>query len=156
MKSTKEDFVKGKKVEERFRSLFSEMKESTHYEDMHDKFDAKIEIRFDIKGKKKVNRFDSEPSQNWHWIELKSVSGTSGWLYSKETDFFVFEIDDYWVMVDKIKLQELVAKKVKKDVRGKNPYGLYNRKNRLDVLTLFPTVDIMAIAEDFIRKEDED
>ena len=49
-------------------------------------------------------------------IELKNVHGNIGWLYG-EANYFAFETVDYWIIVEKLLLQELIADKCKEKIK---------------------------------------
>ena len=92
-------------------------KTSTKSEDINKHFDLTIDSKkYDVKGLKKINRVDTTPNEQYHWIELKNVNGEYGWLYG-EADYFAFELNEYWLIVDKLKLQQLIASKVNKKVK---------------------------------------
>ena len=154
-----QDYIKkflksGKAVEQEFAKLFENTESSSVEEDIHEHWDILIKYKIDVKGLKKIRRNDSIVNENIHWVEIKSVKGLSGWLYSKETDYFAFETEDYWVIVEKSSLQEFIANKCKKKEYSRVPqlYKLYRRENRLDVITLVKTIDLIYISETIIRK----
>jgi hypothetical protein len=145
-----------KKIEDNFadsiRSL-GEIKNATQTEDINEHWDIKLSLRFDVKAIKKVNRFDDKPNENIHWVELRNVNGDRGWLYG-DAEYFVFEVDDYWILVEKISLQDLIANKCKTKEYSSTPslYKLYKREGRKDIITLVKTLDLVYIAEKLIKK----
>jgi len=146
-----------KKVEEQFASTINhlgEIREASKEEDMVEHWDINLSLRFDVKAIKKVNRFDDKPNENIHWVEIKNVNGDKGWLYG-EAEYFAFETEDYWVIVEKVKLQEFVAEKYKDKERSTTPtlYKLYKREGRKDTITLVKTLDLIYIAEKIIKKD---
>jgi hypothetical protein len=154
--------AKGKQKEKEFlkdyKNKYSnvESKESTKIQDIKEHFDLTINgKKFDVKGLKKINRDDSYFNENYHWVELKNVHGDLGWLYGN-ADFFAFELNECWLIVDKLKLQKLIASKVNKKVKVKNQdealYCLYTRDNRLEKITLIKTIDLMIITDEIIHK----
>jgi hypothetical protein len=148
------DFLKkGKEVESDFASLFKNTVAATKHEDMFKKFDLTINIKVDVKGMKKINRSDKEPNENFHWVELKNVRGNKGWLYGG-SDYFAFEVKDYFIAVKKEVLQELIKDKIT-DEEGKGIYLRYSRAGREDLMTLVPTMDLCSIAHAIIPKRDQ-
>lgn len=148
------DFLKeGKEKEVMFADLFSSYSLSNKSTDIIEHYDLTIgNTRIDVKGLKKVNRWDNEVNENIHWIEIKGITGHLGWLYG-EADYFAFETFDYWILVSKIKLQELIkTRTIKKWVKEKELYKLYQRPNKQDVITLVKTIDLCSIAESIINK----
>lgn len=148
------DFLKeGKEKEVMFADLFSSYSLSDKNTDIIEHYDLTIgNTRIDVKGLKKVNRWDNEVNENIHWIEIKGITGHLGWLYG-EADYFAFETFDYWILVSKIKLQKLIkTRTIKKWVKEKELYKLYQRPNKQDVITLVKTIDLCSIAESIINK----
>lgn len=146
--------LKGLNTEDRFASQLENAIRSSSDEDMYDHIDIKQHISFDVKGIKKVRRSDETHDENYHWVEIKNVRGDNGWLYGK-ADFFVFETLDYWIVVDKDKLQDFIADKCKLKQWSSSPtaYKLYRRATReLEVLTLVKTLDLCYLATKIINK----
>jgi hypothetical protein len=147
---------KFKVVEDKFAAVIKQLGEvapSTTEQDINEHWDVKLDVKFDVKAVKKVNRSDGETDETIHWVELINVRGNRGWLYG-EADYFAFELDDYWVIVNKQILQTFIAKKCAKKEKSDTPalYKIYNRKDRLDAITLVKTIDLMYIAEQIIEK----
>jgi hypothetical protein len=147
---------KFKVVEDKFAAVIKQLGEvapSTTEQDINEHWDVKLDIKFDVKAVKKVNRSDGETDETIHWVELINVRGNRGWLYG-EADYFAFELDDYWVIVNKQILQTFIAKKCAKKEKSDTPalYKIYNRKDRLDAITLVKTIDLMYLAEQVIEK----
>jgi hypothetical protein len=143
---------RGKEVELAFSKILTNTNFSSKDEDINEHWDLSTEIKFDVKGLKKKQRFNSEPNESIHWVELKNVNGKLGWLYG-DADYFVFELVNYWVIVDKLDLQEYIKTHTIKefcDEPTKNK--LYSRKDRKDVLTLISTFDLIYISTSMIRK----
>lgn len=149
LKKTQIAFLsKGKEKEKEFMALFKTAVESTKEEDIHGHIDLKIFASVDVKGMKKISREDKSATEQFHWLEIKNVQGKPGWLYG-DADFFAFETLDYWIVVDKVDLQQLIKKKVVKELvfeTKKALYKLYRRAGRQDVITLVKTLDLMKIA----------
>lgn len=148
------DYLKnGKDKELLFANLFSSYSLSDKKTDIIKHYDVTIgNIRIDVKGLKKVNRWDNDVNENIHWIEIKGITGHLGWLYG-EADCFAFETFDYWVLVSKERLQEFIkTRTIKEWVKEKELYKLYQRPNKQDVITLVKTIDLCFISDAIIIK----
>lgn len=144
---------KGKQVEEEFSKLFSDVQFSDKTQDIEEHWDVKVCYKYDVKGLKKRRRGDEFVDETIHWVEIKNVNGDKGWLYG-DADYFSFELSNYWVIVDKKKLQDYVANNtVKEYVLIPMVNRLYSRKDRKDVMTLVKTIDLIYISESFIKKK---
>ena len=145
---------KGKEVEGEFAKLFKETIPASESEDINKHVDLYIKVGVDIKGLKKINRTDNQTNEHIHWVELRNVNNKDGWLYGDGADFFAFELEHYWIVVAKEKLQEFIAKKCKDKVRTAKPelYKLYQRTNRKDLITLVTSYDLCYISEKIIKK----
>lgn len=141
---------KGKEKERLFASLFESTTESTREEDMFLHWDIKIPV--DVKGIKKINRGDREANENFHYVELRNVNGKKGWIYG-EAMYFAFETTNYWILVGKRQLQELIAVKCAKKRLGRDPYELRTRAGRKDLITIVPTLDLCYISTEIISKK---
>jgi hypothetical protein len=145
----------GKEVERSFAKMFEHTLFSSKEEDMLDHWDVQVNWKVDVKGLKRRNRWDKEPDESIHWVEIKNVNGDNGWLYGK-ADYFAFEMIDYWVIVSKESLQDFIKKNTMKEYVDKPTVGkLYSRRGRKDVLTMVKSVDLMYIATT-IKKKDGD
>lgn len=145
---------KGKDKENQFSKLFSTAIETSQNEDMNEHVDVFVNVGVDVKGLKKINRNDQNTNEHIHWIEIRGVKD-AGWLYGGKADFFAFETIDYWVVVEKEDLKDLIKKKTKKEKVDKPEdalYKLYGRKNRNDLLTMVKTIDLMSISTVIINK----
>lgn len=147
------EFIVGKLKESNFSNLFSDVTKSTKEEDMYEHWDLKIEAKIDLKALKKENRYDISYNENFHYVELKNVNGKLGWLYGN-ADYFAFELESYWVLVDKNDLQNFIKHKcVGKSIgQTKDVYELYQRPNRKDVITKVKTIDLMFLSTQIIQK----
>jgi hypothetical protein len=147
------EFVIGKLKEKEFLKLFTTATPSSEREDMFEHWDLKFETKIDVKSIKKQSRGDILYNENFHWVELINVNGKHSWLYG-DADFFAFEIEDYWVMVEKTKLQNFIENKCRGKEMGKskNPYELYQRKNRKDIVVKVKTIDLIYISEKMLKK----
>ena len=149
------EFIIGKISENEFAKLFTNVTPSTKEHDMYEHWDLKVTTKIDVKSIKKENRYDIVYNENFHWVELKNVHGKLSWLYG-EADFFSFETNDYWILVDKFKLQEFIKTKMidKKLGKSKDPYELYQRDNRKDVIVKVKTIDLIYISTKLIKKNE--
>lgn len=140
---------KGRVPEKAFASIFNRTEPSTKEQDIFEHFDLSIKV--DVKGLKKINRSDEKPNEQFHYIEIKNVNGKVGWMYGK-ADFFAFETNDYWILVGKKQLQELIAEKCAKKEKGRGIYQLRQREGRQDLITIVPTLDLCYISTEIICK----
>lgn len=151
----KQFLEKGRKKEAEFCELFpdKEIIKATDEQDMKEHWDVQINgIKIDIKGLKKTNRSDADVNENIHWLEIKNVIGNNGWCYGN-ADFFAFEIKDYWILVDKTRLQNFIKENINKDKTDKPTlYYLYRRKDRQDFITLVTSYDLCYIAKKLVKK----
>lgn len=147
------EFSIGKLKEAEFAKLFSNTTPSTKEEDMYQHWDLKIDTKIDIKSLKKENRYDPTYNENFHYVEIKNVNNDLGWLYGK-ADYFAFELENYWLIVDKIKLQNFIKEKCTgKEIGSKKDlYALYRRENRKDVIVKVKTIDLMFLSSQIIKK----
>lgn len=150
------EFIVGKLKEDDFSALFTNVTPSTKEEDMYEHWDLKIEAKIDVKSLKKESRSDLFYNENFHWVEIKNVHGKLSWLYG-DADFFAFETEDYWVIVEKITLQNFIAEKAKDKEVGssKDPYELYSRDGRKDVIMKIKTIDLFNLSTKTLRKNED-
>jgi hypothetical protein len=143
---------KGKKVEQNFAKLFKNVDFSSTSQDIKEHWDLAVNFKIDVKGLKKRLRSADCVDETIHWIEIKNVNGDKGWLYG-EADYFAFELHDYWVIVDKLLLQEYIAENTVKEY-SKFPMmnKLYKRNDRKDILTIVSTFDLIYISTTLIKK----
>ena len=151
-----ENYKKFQAVERKFAGaldMFNKVSFSNRDQDVYEHWDVKIDIKIDVKAMRRINRDDSEPNENFHYVEIKNVHGDKGWLYG-EADYFAFVMKDYYVMVSKIKLQAMIADKCKEKIKCARPtlYQLYSREGRNDMMTLVKTVDLIFISDKMISK----
>lgn len=149
------EFIIGKIKESAFASLFSRVSSPTQSQDMYEHWDLKIEAKIDVKSLKKQSREDIMYNENFHWVELMNVRGDKSWLYG-DADFFAFETEDYWIIVAKTRLQNFIEGKTKGQEIGssKDPYSLYRRKDRLDIVVKVKTLDLFYISQQIINKNE--
>lgn len=127
---------------------------SNDKENMREHWDVKLELKFDVKAIRKINRYDQTPDENIHWVELKNINAENGWLYGG-ADIFAFETNDYWILVPKGKLQKFISEKCSDKQKCEKPelYKLYTRNARKDIITLVKTIDLIFICDQMIKKE---
>jgi hypothetical protein len=147
------EFIIGKLKEDEFANMFTNVIVSTKSEDMYLHWDLKIEAKIDVKSLKKQSRDDIMYNENFHWVETMNVNGNTGWLYG-EADFFAFETEDFWMIVDKEVLQKFIEDKTKnKEVSSsKDPYELYRRTGRRDIVIKVKTLDLFYLAIRILKK----
>lgn len=128
---------------------------ATRKQDIEEHWDVSVHfdgepVLVDVKGMKKVWRYDPTPNENYHYIEILNVQGKPGWLYGS-AGFIAFETENYWLLVDTDKLRDMVSKLVKKEQVDKPTlYKIYRREGRLDVMTLVKTMDIIIYTKPII------
>jgi hypothetical protein len=144
----------GQTAEKRFAQLLNNPKFSTSEEDMSEHWDVESEgKRYDVKAMKKWKRADAEPTDRMHYVELRNVHGELGWLYGL-ADYIAFETRSYWIVVKRFKLLLFVEQATENSEQSLHPtvYRLYQRTGRKDLMTVVPTVDLLAISESTIKK----
>jgi hypothetical protein len=138
----------GRIAEEAFAQILHDPKYSSNKEDQIEHWDVKI----DVKGMKKISRYDNDKNQHIHWLEIKGITGHNGWVYG-EANFFAFEVESYWIVVSKPSLQKFIKDNINKEYRNKEMYYLYQRSGRKDVLTIVSSYDLCYISCGIIKKE---
>jgi len=146
---TWQEFKKRAKItEEKFAKHLTDPVWANDYQDMHEHWDLKGVLdnellKFDIKGMKKVNRWDNKIQDDIAWVEGTNVRGKPGWVKGL-ADYIVFERLEYWLVVDREELLNHVTKKLeeKNFQKGKGVYQVYQREGRLDKITMVPFEDI--------------
>lgn len=133
---------------------------SSPEEDMKEHWDCEIVIdnqkmKVDVKGLKRLSKDNPLPNENSHWVELKNVNGNIGWLYGK-ADAFAFELYNYWLIVKKNELVNLINKNIVREFKKGEFYHLYRRQNRKDEIVLVPTSDLEKISWKKIEKYNKD
>lgn len=120
------------------------LRTATDHEDKFKHWDVEISgVKYDIKSSKRINRSDELPQYDYVWVELRNVRGLGGWIVG-EAEKIAFELEDTFLIVDRIALFELITANIK-PVVGKGPYERYQRQDRSDLLTLVPVVDLHKI-----------
>ena len=138
-----------------FFNMFDDIKKSDRESDMFGHYDFIIadKVKVDVKGAKKINRYDQAPHHDTHYIEFKNVRGNKGWVYG-EADYIAFEYYDTFVFVKRVNIIELCKSKIlDKSIKNyKSIYGLYRREGREDLITLIPTKDLIDISTRILHK----
>ena len=132
-------------VSESRLSLNAEVEESTAEEDMKDHVDLKfkIEIKIDVKGRKKLNRKDDQFSYEFTYVEILNVNGDRGWLYG-DADYFAFEDEAVFWMISKKTLIYLVEKNtIKKFTTEPTEWHCYKRPDRSKEATVLVPFDLI-------------
>ncbi len=164
-------FEQGLSVENDVSKYFINHVHATIEQDMREHWDIRGTLysnnkiyfnkKFDVKSIKRINRYDPTYNENFHWVEIASVydekddikNQKNGWLYG-EADYIIFEVLDYYIIVDRQRLMEFIEKKsISDEVKSvKDLYVKYQRKGRKDIVVLVKTIDLMIILDDFIKK----
>ncbi len=105
--------------------------------------------RVDIKARKRVQRGDAEPQDEWIWIEDKNVYGGDGWLRGA-AELTAFQTDQGFTIVRRRDLMRLVYKMVDFDqapVQSATEarYRPYTRVGRQDRITQIRLRDLDKI-----------
>jgi hypothetical protein len=146
----KQPFLRGGRLVERaFASLLDNPQFSSSKEDQIEHWD----VKFDVKGLKRVKRSDSETNEHIHWLEIKGITGHDGWCYG-EADFFAFELTKYWIIVAKQDLQDFIKENVVKEfAQQPTLYKLYRRQGRQDIITMVTSYDLCFISSAILKKK---
>jgi hypothetical protein len=146
----KQPFLReGRLAERAFANLLDNPKFSSSQEDQLEHWD----VKFDVKGLKKVKRSDSETNEHIHWVEILGITGHNGWAYG-EADFFAFELQKYWVIVAKQDLQSFISENVVKEFTHQPTlYKLYRRQGRQDIITMVTSYDLCFISSAILKKK---
>ena len=153
---TYEDFRRRARiVEEAFAKHLTDPVWATSQQDFQEHWDVRgklcdVDLKFDVKGMKKKNRYDQSVQDECAWVEGTNVRGKPGWLKG-QADYIVFERQDCWLVVKRENLKTFVFEKLKDKgyEEGKGPYLVYQRAGRQDRITMIPFVDIEKIKETF-------
>lgn len=154
--SFEESMEAGRDAESRFAATLTNPIFATKDQDIHEHWDLmdNMGYRYDVKAMKKYRRFDPEPTDRLHYVELRNVNGNAGWLYGKAY-YIVFETRSWWIVVRREDLVQFVQGVIwgEDSTEKPEPYRLYQREGRKDMMTIIPTVDLLAIAERVDHKE---
>jgi hypothetical protein len=145
----------GQTAEQCFAELLEGSRRATTQEDMHEHWDVKsvAGTKYDVKAMKRWKRSDPEPTDRIHYVELRNVRGELGWLYG-QADYIAFETRAHWIVVPRKKLIHFIEGVTENNERSDKPavYKLYQREGRKDLMTVIPTMDLLAISEVIINK----
>jgi hypothetical protein len=152
--------ARAKIIEENFAKNLTNPKWANDYQDMHEHWDVegildgKL-LKFDVKGMKKVNRWDNKKQDDIAWVEGTNVRGKPGWVKGL-ADYIVFERTDHWLLVNRQELLNHVQDKLKEKgyETGKGVYQIYQREGRLDKITMVPFQDMEQLTD--IKKINKD
>ena len=116
---------------------------------------CKKELKVDVKGPKKINRFNTSTNNDFIWVEFKNVRGDAGWLYG-ENDLIAFyrEADSSFYIVRTPELARLCEELCDNKVvfySSDALYHKYTRSGRKDVLSLIKFEDLLKIPYNKIR-----
>ena len=152
--------ARAKIIEQNFAKNLTDPKWANDYQDMHEHWDLQGTLdgkllKFDVKGMKKVNRWDNKKQDDIAWVEGTNVRGKPGWVKGK-ADYIVFERIDHWLLVDRQELLNHVQDKLKEKgyETGKGVYQIYQREGRLDKITMVPFQDMGQLTD--IKKINKD
>lgn len=141
----------GTAAEQRFfdicRSRDYTIRPATSYENRVNHFDFEVQgYAVEVKSMKAPRR-GMAPDPNMIYVELKNVSGGSGWVYGN-ADFIAFEQYNGFLMVDRNKLVQLVQS-MQSMCRKSNVSGvyhtLYSRANRDDLVIVLHVKDLAKL-----------
>ena len=145
--------ARAKIIEENFAKNLTDPKWANDYQDMHEHWDIQGTLdgkllKFDVKGMKKVNRWDNKKQDDIAWVEGTNVRGKPGWVKGL-ANYIVFERIDHWFLVNRQELLDHVQNKLKEKgyETGKGVYQIYQRDGRLDKITMVPFQDIEQLKD---------
>lgn len=149
MKSRKNDFFRGKRTEEKFKAVASDIGYDVVKSDLQTDIKKHIDffltndgvtIGVDVKGNNKPHEI---------WCEFKNVGGNTGWMYG-EADIIAFDMpsEECFFIVDREELVSLCEFVVSdKLVYNKSEAfrNKYQRKGRKDEITIMTKDDISSL-----------
>ena len=145
--------ARAKIIEQNFAKNLKDPVWANDYQDMQEHWDVKGTLdnellKFDVKGMKKVNRWDNKKQDDIAWVEGTNVRGKPGWVKGK-ADYIVFERADHWLLVQRQELLEHVESKLKENNfdKGKGVYQLYQREGRQDKITMVHFQDMEQLTK---------
>jgi hypothetical protein len=148
-------FEIGLSAEKQFAKHIEGPRFATKEEDILEHWDVKsvAGTKYDVKAMKKWRRSDAEPTDRIHYVELRNVRGELGWIYG-QADYIAFETRAHWIVVPRKKLVHFIEGVTENNERSAKPavYKLYQREGRKDLMTVVPTMDLLAISEVIINK----
>ncbi len=145
--------AEAKIIEKNFAKNLTDPTWANDYQDMHEHWDVQGTLdgkllKFDIKGMKKVNRWDNKKQDDIAWVEGTNVRGKPGWVKGR-ADYIVFERVDCWLLVKREQLFKYVWSKLEANnfKKGKGIYEVYQREGRQDKITMVPFQDIEQLTD---------
>ena len=145
--------ARAKIIEQNFAKNLKDPTWANDYQDMQEHWDVKgllgnELLKFDVKGMKKVNRWDNKSQDDIAWVEGTNVRGKPGWVKGK-ADYIVFERADHWLLIERQELLEHVTTKLKENnfKKGKGIYEVYQRDGREDKITMVPFQDMEKLTK---------
>lgn len=153
LQKTITEYLKNSSVfEQKIIDCFCNCEPSSHNENYQKGFDFSINVKFDIKRAKKINRTDNNVNYDLTWLEYKDINGNYGQLFKQDLDYFFYEREDFFDVRSRLDALKLFKQscyyivndeKVKKEVLIKNylltdvkPYQPYTREGRKDIIML--------------------
>ena len=108
-----------------------------------------VSVRISLKSRKKTNRKNKKPNDNWAWVELRTVDGQFGWLYGG-SDLVVFELENSYVFVNRKRLLQYVNSNIDFDLpfvqnSWEAKYKIYQREGKLDQITQVKMSNILSL-----------
>lgn len=152
----REFYETGLTAEQQFASKLQGPTMANEKQNMYEHWDV-MDARgrkYDVKAMKRFRRSDASATDRIHFLEFRNVHGQVGWLYG-EASAIVFETRSHWIVVNRQELVQYAEKSVDWDApRADKPkvYELYGRSGRNDLMTVVPTVDLLAISEQVVKK----
>jgi len=153
MSKWSDSYEYGDGAEHRFAAMVKDPVFASKEENINGHWDvASNGIKYDVKAMKKMARKDQEPTDRIHFIELRNVHGLLGWVYG-DANYIAFETRAYWIVVKRTNLVYFVERITDKQPFSDRPkpYQLYQRNGRKDIMTIVPTMDLLAISDTTIK-----
>lgn len=105
---------------------------SSEDENKYQHWDFKLSngTKVDVKGCKRLNRYDEKSRSDIVYIEFVGISGYGGWIYG-ESDIIAFENEKQFILITTKKLREISKKLISREF-SRNPklYKSYRRYSR--------------------------
>lgn len=126
---------------------------STARQDKYDHFDFVVTARendkkynVEVKGRKRLNRWDNNPADDIIYVEFRNVLGYKGWIYGK-ADFIAFERPEGFLFVWRQDLANLAESLVQNEWANRPTlYKKYKRNNRPDeCVTVISINDVLSL-----------
>jgi hypothetical protein len=141
------DYDRGKAAEVRFASEhLTDVSWATKEQDINEHWDVQGRrnngnlYKYDVKAIRKINRSDSDFTDDMTWVEGTNVRGGRGWVKG-DADYIAFERKHEWLLIPRDILYDWVLSMLN-GTKGKGLYSVYSRLNRPDKITLIKYEDI--------------